>query len=110
MKEKIELGQIFCGEYSENCEVDRMSCPFSDCMAEEWAEKILSLGYHKTVWHKVADGNLPEYAGLYLVVCGDGYLPEYDVDFYENHNGGKRWVHNEGRVIAWTELLPYKGN
>lgn len=109
MKEKIELGQIFCGEYSENCEVDRMSCPFSDCMAEVWAEKILSLGYHKTVWHKVADGDLPEYAGLYLVVCGDKSLPEYDVDFYENHKDGKRWVHNEGRVIAWTEPPTYEG-
>lgn len=63
----------------------------------------------KGLWHKVADGDLPEYAGLYLVVCGDKSLPEYDVDFYENHKDGKRWVHNEGRVIAWTEPPTYEG-
>lgn len=62
----------------------------------------------KQMWHKVADGDLPNYAGSYLVVCGDESLPEYDVDFYENFWDGKRWIHNEGRVIAWIELPAYK--
>lgn len=53
-------------------------------------------------------GDLPEYAGSYLVVCGDESLPEYDVDFYENFWNGKRWVHNEGRIIAWTEIPKYE--
>ena len=62
----------------------------------------------KQIWHKIEDGDLPEYAGSYLVVCGDESLPEYDVDFYENFWHGKRWVHNEGRVIAWAELPAYR--
>lgn len=72
------------------------------------ANALDKIGYRKIVWHKVADGDLPEYAGLYLVVCEDESLPEYDVDFYENYKDGKRWIHNEGRVIAWTELPTYK--
>ena len=78
------------------------------CLGDDVSEELYNAGYHKTIWHKVADGDLPEYAGLYLVVCGDESLPEYDVDFYENHKDGKRWVHNEGRVIVWTELPTYK--
>ena len=72
------------------------------------AENLYNVNYRKTIWHKLSDGDLPEYAGLYLVVCGDESLPEYDVDFYENFWNGKRWVHNEGRVIACTELPEYK--
>jgi hypothetical protein len=68
-------------------------------------------GYHKTVWHKVADGDLPKYAGLYLVACGEPFIPEYDVCFYENYfkdgQWGLRWATNEGRVIAWTEFEGY---
>lgn len=111
MKEKIELGQIFCGEYSEDCQVDRLQCPFSDCMAEVWAEEILSLGYRKIIWHKVADGNLPEnyqeirwvdntgeyYNGTY---CEDGteerFTSDLGCDFYRDE------------VVAWTELPKYK--
>ena len=45
-----------------------------------YAETLYDLGYHKTIWHKIAYDDLPEYTGLYLVVCGDESLPEYDVD------------------------------
>lgn len=75
---------------------------------QEYAEALYNAGYHRTIWRKVSDGDLPEYAGSYLVVCGDESLPEYDVDFYENFWNGKRWVHNEGRIIAWTEIPKYE--
>ena len=81
---------------------------YKNMSMKDAAIAIYDAGYHKTVWHKIADGDLPEYAGPYLVVCGDESLPEYDVDFYENFWDGKRWVHNEGRVIAWTELPTYE--
>lgn len=115
MKERIELGQIFCGEYSENCEVDRMSCPFSDCMAEVWAEKILSLGYHKTVWHKVAENDLPTRQGQKVWLCTiskDYFMANYYDDtplggkqFFEIPNAGRITLSN---VLAWAQLPKYE--
>ena len=108
MKEKIELGQIFCGEYSEDCQVDRLQCPFGDCMAEEWAEKILSLGYHKTIWHKVAD-DYPEEEKY--VLCFTEYN-EMHVWKLRRVGGAPYWAdsedHYHGHVVAWTELPKYK--
>ena len=72
------------------------------------AKDIINANYHRTVWHKIADGDLPEHIGPYLIVYKDESVPEYDVDFYENFWDGKRWVYNEGRVIAWTELPLYE--
>ena len=88
-----------------------MKCNRNSCaMSEVVAENLCNIGYHKTVWHKVADGDLPEYAGRYLVILDDESLPEYRVDSYEHYWDGPRWEYNGSRVIAWAELLPYKGN
>lgn len=133
VKEKIELGQIFCGEYSENCEVDRISCPFSDCMAEVWAEKVLSLGYHKTVWHKVADGDLPTKTGRYLTRYDTGYnrvllycvednLGPYDEDYdfekddnmmnikkgFNDFDDESCEYFTTNSVVAWMEIPEYE--
>lgn len=110
MKEKIELGQIFCGEYSENCEVDRMSCPFSDCMAEVWAEKILSLGYHKTVWYKVKDNILPPINTHVRCVLNWCDILYYATGWY-NDKGCWDYTDNangDAELIAWAYLPEYK--
>lgn len=93
---------------ADSCDPTSILVDFKEDIKEVIENELISDGWTKTAWHKVADGDLPEYAGSYLVVCGDESLPEYDVDFYENHNGGKRWVHNEGRIIAWTERPTYE--
>lgn len=93
-------------EYSEDCGYGDQN--YIEFEYNKMAKELIDMGWAKQVWHKVAEGDLPEYAGSYLVVCGDESLPEYDVDFYENYKGGKRWIHNEGRVIAWTDRPEYK--
>lgn len=77
-------------------------------MAEVWAEKILSLGYHKTVWHKVADGDLPKEASLYLCKMKHKglYGYEYKVLFFDDIFGFYNIINDE--ILAWTELPEYK--
>lgn len=104
-KEKIEeMGVDICKGCNSRLD-PTFKCDRNVCaMVEVVSEYLIDMGWTKPIWHKVADGDLPEYGGLYLVVCGDASLPEYDVDSYETFWYGKRWIHNEGRVIAWTEL------
>ena len=82
---------------------------FSDAAAIDAANEILNLGYHKTIWHKVADGDLPEeypevrfvsktgyyHIGVYVKVKNAFYVDgdiKYDID----------------EVVAWTELPTYE--
>lgn len=75
---------------------------------DKTATELDGLGYHKTIWHKVADGDLPEHAGSYLIICEGGSSPKYYVDSYEHFWYGKRWVYSDGCVIAWAELPKYE--
>ena len=79
--------------------------------ATEIAKALDILGYRKTVWHKVADGDLPKESGCYLcythitgydrhnkLIDGYGYSVEFfDTNFYAVNKA----------VIAWTELPEY---
>ena len=80
--------------------------------AKEIAKALDILGYRKIVWHKVAEGDLPQQKGSYLcyvhiigydrhnkLIDGYGYRVEFfDTGFYALN----------GSVIAWTDLPAYE--
>lgn len=65
----------------------------------------------KTVWHKVADGDLPkDYEHQILTVNHNGY---YEVVNFDKN--GDFWVYDDychkyvlSGIVAWTELPEYK--
>lgn len=66
-------------------------------------EDMYNKGYHKTIWHKVADGDLPDigkevlcYDGENFIVCKRDIIDWYDTNEFCYD------------VIAWAELPQYK--
>ena len=104
-KEQIkEMEKIIEEKAFEFCDSD--GCIYSDKLA-----KILFLaGYRKTVWHKVADGDIPKYIGDIImaiksndrIITTTGRYRLYD--FYISDIG----LIEKEKVIAWTELPEYK--
>lgn len=86
--------------------LDEYICSLS---LEERAQALSNAGYRKTVWHKVADGDLPKRDDLYLCVCGKpngmhwALVNYIDDGFYDVKNN-----YSEIDVIAWTELPKYE--
>ena len=87
---------------------------YSDAEALSIADAVLNLGYHKTIWHKVAEGDLPERQGQKVWLCTtskDYFMANYYDDtplggkqFFEIVNAGRITLSN---VLAWTELPRY---
>ena len=80
--------------------------------AFEAAQALIKAGYHKTIWHKVADGDLPKKTTLYLckMIYNEIDKYEYKVLLFNTvygfyYNG---LLINNNKVIAWTELPKYK--
>lgn len=79
------------------------------CHQYEIAEMLYNIGYHKTIWHKVADGDLPkEYHEVRFVSdtghYRNGIYKEVTNAFYVD--GDIEYSIDE--IIAWTELPKYK--
>lgn len=88
---------------------------FNDC-----AQELCDAGYHKTIWHKVADGDLPEYCKVVLVamhfyntivyrlaslhISEDNGCPEENI-FWSIQSD---FPTSQDDIIAWTELPEYK--
>lgn len=77
------------------------------------AEAIYNAGYRKTVWHKVADGDLPKED---IEVCCFYRNGNYDVGKLITAWGKHKWDMNYygvfvelNNVFAWTELPKYEG-
>lgn len=83
---------------------------FSDVAAIDAADEILNIGYHKTTWHKVADGDLPKNTKKLVVFLDANY--EYHIGSYaekdETFNAYTGFGMGKKYVIAWTELPEYK--
>ena len=73
------------------------------------------LGYHKTVWHKVAENDLPKRQGQKVWLCTiskDYFMANYWDDtevggkqFFEVASAGRITLSN---VLAWMELPKYE--
>ena len=73
------------------------------------AEELTKQGYHKTIWHKVSDGDLPKKYKEVLLLGKDYnyYIGSYAKDDESFHTDiGFDMDKNE--VIAWTELSKYE--
>lgn len=79
--------------------------------ASDVAEIIYDAGYHKTMWHKVAEGDLPKYPTFYFCHYKGIYINSGE-PYEANHEmfwNGKRFITDStNQVIAWTELPSYK--
>lgn len=109
--EAVELAGIIENKMRDNTYM------FSDVAAIDTANEILNLGYHKTIWHKVAEGDLPKRANKDIHA-----VPVQT--YYEDSNGMKsngplyyffldNSFHTLGNpkavnVIAWAELPKYE--
>lgn len=75
--------------------------------AELTAEALYNAGYRKTVWHKVADGDLPVFGNT--VIAYDGF---YTFAAYKNYENEWYYVAYDTPacgIIAWAELPEYEG-
>lgn len=113
-QQKIEIGKCVCNNYGD-CKLDRLECPYSDCFADAVATEVIEKGYRKrvkkTIWHKVADGDLPKiqnavkyyWCYVYDKVCNTKYCSMVMWT-------GTTFGINERKIeiIAWTELPEYK--
>lgn len=81
------------------------------------AKALYEDGYHKTVWHKVADGDLPKRESedvcaipvqAYYIdsngMRGNGPLYFFSIDSTFHAIGGPNAIN----IIAWTELPKYE--
>lgn len=114
MTEQEQIEEI--AAYVKSChDVSCIGCKFfkeEDCSRLFRAEALYNAGYHKTTWHKVADGDLPKekqnvliaFKGFQtnkIVVISGFYL---NGDFMNENSSKIRKDH----IIAWTELPEYK--
>lgn len=119
-KEQIEeMARSCCSRTYETCkecikESEKVfgKIDLDDCECYFYASRFFNKGYHKIVWHKVAEGDLPQKQGLYLChvhiyafdengneIGGYGYRVEPFVGTFDSLNAS---------VVAWTELPKYK--
>lgn len=89
------------------------------CYYHEYAEAFINEGYRKTIWHKVADGDLPkqENGNVIAMPVQACYKNEMGIKvngpcYFFFITGNFREL-NSGKtldVIAWTELPIYEVN
>lgn len=102
--EVVELAGII-----ENKMTHYEDSAFPDVAAIDAADEILNLGYHKTVWHKVSDGDLPEEYNEVRFITDTGYYHNGCYVKVKNafyYDGDIKY--NLDEVIAWTELPTYE--
>ena len=85
---------------------------FKEDMKEVIKNELISDGWTKTIWHKVADGDYPKpNTDIIYIYHTPAMSTFYDIGVYSYIE--KRWYGNAGsttsdRVIAWAELPEYK--
>lgn len=113
-KKIMEMRQYICKVCmaQDDCKLDRVS-PCVSC--KELSKALVNAGYHKQVWHKVADGDLPP-ANTDVLCFGKlrgTRQKAYDLNVYSYvercwYGFGFR-TDEIDEVIAWTELPKYEG-
>lgn len=89
------------------------------CSYHEYAEAFINEGYRKTIWHKVADGDLPkpENGNVIAIPVQACYTNEMGIKvngpcYFFFITGNFRELNSSKtlNVIAWTELPIYEVN
>ena len=91
----------------------------SRCYYQEYAEAFINAGYRKTVWHKVADGDLPKQENGNVIAMPVQACYKNKIGIKVNGPCYFFFIDNTFRslnssltldVIAWTELPIYEEN
>lgn len=89
------------------------------CSYCDYAEAFINAGYHRTVWHKVADGDLPKQENGDVIAMPVQACIENDIGIKMHSPCYFFFIDNTFRslnsnltldVIAWTELPIYEEN
>lgn len=89
------------------------------CYYHEYAEAFINEGYHKMIWHKVADGDLPKQENDNVIAMPVQACIENDIGVKMHSPCYFFFIDNTFRnlnstktlnVIAWTELPIYDGD
>lgn len=119
IKETEEMGRKICyrSDIFNTCEACLEYNHASRCYYHEYAKAFINAGYRKTVWHKVADGDLPkqlnkDHVAVPVQVCyvnGIGLKINSPCYFFFIDNQFRALNSNVTLdVIAWTELPTYE--
>ena len=100
---------------SEDCGYGEESYADIEVHYDKMAKELIDMGWTKTVWHKVAENDLPKKQGQKVWLCTiskDYFMANYYDDtplggkqFFEITNAGRITLSN---VLAWTELPKYE--
>lgn len=103
-----EIAEVICAaEHGGQC---LSHCDFScDVKCTNYAKALIDKGYHRTIWHKVTEGDLPKNDSLVLAFYKPGY---YSTKLYLKNADGEGWWYGKSKcktedIIAWTELPTY---
>ena len=89
------------------------------CCWCEYAEALINEGYRKTIWHKVADGDLPKQENANVIAIPVQVCYTNEIGIKINSPCYFFFIDNTFRslnstktlnVIAWTELPKYEEN
>lgn len=119
-QERDELASEICKNIciQNNC-VNGCSCTDKPCNHAFYvAEELLKLDYRKQIWHKIADGDLPQRENKdivaipvivhYIDYCGYEITEAMFYFFTEKKFHLLDSRENIKNIIAWTELPEYE--
>lgn len=118
IKERDELASEICKNIciQNNC-ANGCSCTDKPCNHAIYvAEELVKIGYHKQIWHKVADGDLPKVNELVLCLRSDRYnnrfttgcLPPSSRTILWDLSDNDDTYESLNSIVAWTELPEYR--
>lgn len=123
MSNEIEkMARIICITRSDiwnTCEECLEYNNMTRCYCHEYAEALINEGYRKTVWHKVADGDLPKQENGNVIAMPVQVCYKNGIGIKVNSPCYFFFIDNQFRalnsnitldVIAWTELPKYEGD
>ena len=118
VKRVAEIAVKECGRNPNAHSVEEcIKCQFHPRSCNQWqlAEKLIDEGYHKTVWHKVTENDLPQKQGQKVWLCTinrDYFMANY---WDDTEVGGKQFFEvasacriTLSNVLAWAELPKYE--
>ena len=121
IKEMEDMGRKICyrSDVFNTCEACLEYNHASRCYYHEYAEIFSNAGYHKTIWHKVADGDLPKQLNKDVIAMPVQVCYRNDIGIKINSPCYFFFIENKFKalnstktlnVIAWTELPIYEGD
>lgn len=107
-----KIDQTYEQLQEENARLYKMKRDLEDYIIEQGWQEYVGEETPKTVWHKVADGDLPKFINdlIIAIKCNDGVIRTVAGNYrLEQFNVSDLGEIDIGKVIAWAELPEYEG-